>query len=116
MIRTFAMIAALATASVAIPASAQSYGGITLSFGSGGYADYDHDEDYRAYDRGAYDGYYADPRYGSGYSYTYDNPNYAWQAHERAEQVQRWRQEQERRHWKQERREHSRSWRNDDDQ
>jgi len=113
MIRTLAITAALATASVvalASPASAQTYGGVTLSFGSGGYGGYDYDGD--AYQR---DGYYtyADPRFQR--DYYYNDPAYAWRAHERREQIERWRQDQERRrYWQHERREHQ-QWRERDD-
>ncbi|WP_010165081.1 hypothetical protein [Sphingomonas sp. PAMC 26617] len=113
MIRTLALTAALATASVvalASPASAQSYGGVTLSFGSGGYGGHTYDDD--AYNRGGYYAY-ADPRYG-GYD---DERIDAWRAHERHEQIERWQREQERRrYWEHERREHQ-QWREhgDDD-
>lgn len=55
MMHKLAITAALATASlvgIAAPVSAQTYGGITLSFGSGGYG-YDGD----VYDGGSYYGY-----------------------------------------------------------
>jgi hypothetical protein len=145
MIRKLVITAALATASfvgVAGPASAQSYGGITLSFGSGGYGGYDYDDDYNA---GGYQGYY-DPRWAGnpyydigwgGYSdYDYDddyNPGgyqgyydprwagsdsgYAWRAHERREQIERWQREQERRqHWRHEHREHDQGADDDDEE
>jgi len=111
MIRKLALAAALSTISLvglASPASAQTYGGITLSFGSGSY-DYDDEDGYSG-------GYYAynDPWAGRGYYYNND-PWYEWRAHERHEQIERWQREQERRrYWEHERREHQ-QWREDDD-
>ncbi len=115
MIRILALSAALATASavaLAAPASAQSYGGVTLSFGSGGYAPYGYNE--TPYERGGYYSYPAPPVR----SYYYDDGRaYAWRAHQREEQIERWQQEQQRRrYWEQERREHQRwHYHNDDD-
>lgn len=119
MIRTLAITAALATASavgLAAPASAQAYGGVTFSFGSGGYGGYAYNGN--AYDEDAYDrgGYYAygDQRVRRDY-YDRDDRGYAWREHERQEQVERWREQQERRrHWQHERQEHQR-WGDDDE-
>lgn len=100
------------------PASAQTRGGITLSFGTRGYSGYDYDDEYPAYNDYAYGG----PQYQS--YYYYDQPSYAWQVRQRREQIerwqaeqqiQRWRAEQRQRHdWGNERREHQ-QWRFDDD-
>lgn len=117
--RKLAITAALGAASLvalAVPASAQTYSGITLSFGSGGYGGYDYYD--QGYDPGGYDAYgdpwfdpsyaydpvgpggyyaYSDPWFGRDYSY---DPEYAWRAHEYQEQVEHWRHErQERHHW-----------------
>lgn len=113
MIRKLSLTAALATAafvSFASPASAQTYGGISLTFGSSGYGGYDFDNQSYA------PGYYQDEddvQFGSGY---YDEePEYAWQNEQRDEQIERWQQEQERRaYWEHERREHQ-NYDEDDD-
>ena len=102
MIRRFAIAAALSTASLAafLPAaaSAQAYGGVTLSFGSPGY----HDR-YDGYDR---------PRYNRYYDYDREE---AWEARRRWEQHERWERERARReYWRHERAEH-RGWHRDDD-
>lgn len=111
MVRRLAVAAGLAAASLiafAPAASAQTYGGVTLSFGSGGYQDYN----------------YGYPGYRRYYD---DDARYRWEArrryeqHERWEQRQRWLQherwEQERArrdYWRHEQREHS-DWGDDDD-
>jgi hypothetical protein len=111
-LRTLAITAAFATASVVAltsPASAQTYGGVTLSFGSGGYDGYGYD--YDPYSRGTYYTY-VDPRL---QQYRYYEPGYRWRARERREQIEQWREDQQRRrYWAHERREH-RQWRDDDD-
>ena len=114
MLRNLMIAAALSTApfvGLASPAAAQTYGGITLSFGSGGYGGYDYDGD--AYDQ---EGYYG---YGSpwgGGSYSYVDPDYAWRAHERQEQAERWQQDQAaRRYWQNERQEYRHEHDDDDD-
>lgn len=111
-VRTLAITAALATASAAAltsPASAQTRGGITLSFGTGGYNSYDYDDDYPT---GSYYAYSV-PQYRTYYNY--NQPNYAWQEWARREQIERWRAEQQRReYWEHERREHQ-HWRDRDD-
>lgn len=113
MMRKLVISAAFAVASVVgltSPASAQSYGGITLSIGSGGYGGYGYDDDY--YDQRGYYGY--DSRRASRYDY-YDNSRYDWRARQRYEQLRRWQQqEQRRRYWQQQRREHHR-WQNEYD-
>ena len=118
-VRTFAISAALATASamaLASPASAQSFGGITLSFGTSGYNSYDYDDDdyaggsYYTYDVPQYQSYYY-PQYQSYYY----QPSYARQAWARQEQIERWRAEQQRRvYWEHERRENRRGHDDDD--
>ncbi len=113
MICKLLVAAAVATASVALVpiASAQSYGGITLSFGSGGY-DRDDDDSYRYGDQyqSGYNGYYAqDPRQ----DYYYQQRN--WEARRRYEQQERWQRERARRYWQQERRERQNYRRDDDD-
>lgn len=108
--------AALTTASMIVSApaaSAQSYGSVTLSFGS------------RSYDPYAYwyDGYSCDP-YGQGRVYHYygqrpsygyyGRQDYGWNA--RALQLEHWRQEQARRaYWEQERQERALGREYDDD-
>ncbi|GHH26080.1 hypothetical protein GCM10008023_40150 [Sphingomonas glacialis] len=110
-VRKLAMTVVLATASafaLASPASAQSFGGITLSFGSGGYNSYSYDDDDN-YPASSYYTYGV-PQY-QNYSY-YSRPSYEWQERARLEQ---WRAAQQRRlYWEHERREHQ-HWRDDDD-
>ena len=114
MLRKLAIVAALAVATVSAPALAQTSGGITLTFGSGGYNNYDHDDDYY-YDRGGSQIYR--PQFDSRYRY---NDRYAQRAYQRDLQLyqwrlQQWRQEQQRRYyWEQQRRD-SHDWRYDDD-
>ena len=110
MIRRLAIAAALSTASLVafLPAaSAQTYGGVTLSFGSPGYHD--------RYDR--YDRRYEEPRY-NGY-YDQDEAWEArrrWEQHERWEQRERWEQERARQeYWRRKHAEHRRWHRDDDD-
>jgi hypothetical protein len=105
MVRNFVMAAVLSTAATlafASPASAQSYGGVTLSFGSGGYDRYDGDE-YRVSEQPRYDPYYQERRE-------------AWLARQRYEQHERWEQQERarREYWWHERQEH-RQWHRDDD-
>lgn len=104
MQRKLLIAAAFVTASVAISpaASAQSYGGITLSFGSGGYDADDYAYPYQG-------GYYAQ---NPGYDY-YDQRR-AWEARRRYEQQEQWQREQSRRYWQHEHREHQ-NWRRDDE-
>ena len=70
MLRKLEITAAIATASVvalAAPASAQTFGGLTLSFGSGGYGGYSYDDDDDDDDDGQASDYaYGYPAY-SGY-------------------------------------------------
>lgn len=112
-VRKLAMTVALVTASafaLASSASAQSFGGITLSFGSGGYNSYAYDDE--EYPEDSYYTYGV-PQYQS-YSY-FRQPSYGWQERARREQIERWRAEQQRRlYWAHERREHQ-QWRDDDD-
>lgn len=91
MFRRLLIAAVLSAASMVatIPvASAQTYGGITLTFSSGGYGD---DSDFSPY--GPYANYY----------YYDQQPNYdyygdiGWAFRQRLEQRERWRQEQARR-------------------
>lgn len=116
MLLKLALAAALSTGSfvgLASPAAAQSWGGITLSFGSGGYGSYDYDDDAYAFAPEQYDAYNSSWYAPSDYYY---NPGYAWRAHERREQLEQWRREQEqRRYWQYERREHQ-QWQRDDDE
>src|SRR5438552_2669502 len=106
MIRRFAIAAALSTASLVafLPAaSAQTYGGVSLSLGSPGY----HDR-YDGYDRR-----YERPRY-NGY-YDYDRER-AWEARRRWERHERWERERAREeYWHREHAEHRRWHRDDDD-
>ncbi len=115
MIRNLAIAAALSCAVVvglSSPASAQSYGGITLSFGSGGYGGYDYGDDAYSYDPGSY---YAYTSPWAAPDYYYNDPGYDWRAHEREEQIERWQQEQQRRrYWQHERRE-DHHWREGDE-
>lgn len=112
-VRKLAVTIAFATASVfalASPASAQSFGGITLSFGTGGYNSGAFDDD--DYQVESYYTYGVPPY--QDYSY-YQQPNYGWQERARREQIERWRAAQQRRaYWEHERREHQ-QWRDDDD-
>lgn len=88
MFRRLVIAAALSAASMVanIPAaSAQAYGGITLTFGSGGYGD---DSDFSPYDPYA-TYYYYDQQ--PNYDYYGDN---GWAFRQRLEQRERWRQEQ----------------------
>ncbi len=107
MFNRFVLAAALTSASLValVPAaSAQSYGGLTLSFGSGGYDRY-HGDGYREHYR---------PRYSP---YDYDRAD-AWRARQRYDQHERWEQQRARReYWRHERNEHRRwDWdRHDDD-
>ena len=113
MLRNLAIVAALAAASVSAPALAQSSGGLTITFGSGGYNNYDYDDDYYD-DRGDY-GYrsHIDRRY------SYDN-RYQSRAYQRELRLYRYRlaqwrkQEQRRRYWEQQRRDNY-DWRYDRD-
>lgn len=112
-VRKLAVTVALAAASafaLASPASAQSYGGITLSFGTSGYNIYADDDDYPVESYA-----YSAPQYRS-YSYSYySQPGYRWQEQARREQIERWNAEQQRRlYWEHERREYQ-QWRDDDD-
>jgi hypothetical protein len=119
MIRTMAITAALAAASVAaVPASARTYGGITLSFGTSDYGSYG----YSPYDQGYY-GYYADPwgvspdYYAAprSYSFYYGNdPAYGWRAYHIREQIERWRRDQERRRYWEWRNRERHHWYHDD--
>lgn len=110
MTRVLTLTTALAIAGLAAfasPASAQTYGGITLSFGSGSYGGY-------SYDEGDDDGYYryADP--GFPRYYDEDGRYEAWRLDERREQIERWQDAQERRrYWQQERWE-DQPWGDDD--
>ncbi|GAA0311373.1 hypothetical protein GCM10009087_21840 [Sphingomonas oligophenolica] len=101
MIRRFAIAAALSTASLVVflpAASAQTYGGVTLSFGSPGYHD-------------RYDRRYEQPRYNP-----YEDQDEAWEARRRWEQHERWERERARQeHWRHEHAEHGRWHRDDDD-
>jgi hypothetical protein len=136
MIRKFAVAAAVSAASLVAfvpPASAQSFGGITLSFGSGGgYGDYDDYDGYDSYQyRPSYSGssysYRARPRYdyyqngyngyyNNGYGGYYGNGYYGGRGYARHEQLERWQQERAREnHWRSERREHQRRHDDDDD-
>lgn len=103
MLRKLAIVAALSVAAVSTPALAQSSGGLTITFGSGGYNNYDYDDrDY--YDRG-HDGY----RPQIDRRYDYDN-RYQSRAYQRELRLYRyrlaqWRKEQQRRrYWEQQRR------------
>jgi hypothetical protein len=112
MIRGIAIVTALAAASASVPAIAQSYGGLTLTFGNGGYNRYDYDEDYY-YDRSGQQIYR--PQFER--RYRYNNP-YEQRSYQRELQLYQWRlqqwQEQQRRYyWEQQRRDHD--WRYDDD-
>lgn len=122
MIRTIAITAALAAAAMAAaPSPARTYGGVTLSFGTGGYDPYGYG--YETYGS-PYSGYYADPwqSYPSyyaaprSYSFYYRNgPAYGWRDYERREQIARWRQEQERRRYWELQRRARHHWYSDDD-
>jgi hypothetical protein len=112
MIRRFAIAAAVSTASLVafLPAaSAQTYGGVTLSFGSPGYHD--------RYDR--YDRRYEGPRYNPYYDYERAEAWEArrrWEEHERWEQRERWERERARQeYWRHEHAEQRRWHRDDDD-
>ena len=114
MFRKLAITAALTAAVVSAPALAQSSGGITFTFGTGGYNSYDYaDEDY--YDQRGYYGY----RPQIDHRYAYSNP-YAQRRYQRELQLYQWRlqqlrQEQQRRqYWEQQRR-HGGGWYDGDD-
>lgn len=108
MVRRFVMAAVLSSAcavAFAPAASAQSYGGITLSFGSGGYGAYDGDayQGYSGYDDGSYDPYQQERRE-------------AWIARQRYEQHELWeQQERARQEYREHEREEHRDWHRDDD-
>ncbi len=118
MFRRLLIAAAMSTASLvcfAPAASAQTYGGVTLSFGSGGYG-----QGY-GYGYPAYRSYYQ-PRYRR---YYYDRDS-AWIGRQRYEQHERWEQQRARQeywrreerarrdYWRHEHAEH-RGWHDDDD-
>ncbi|MEG3122329.1 hypothetical protein [Sphingomonas sp. GB1N7] len=110
MLRALAIVAALATAAVSPLASAQTSGGITLTFGTGGYSSYgdgDDDDDY-GYGYGSRGGY---STYNPQVDQRYDYQNrYVSQAYQRDLQLyqwrlQQWQQDQQRRlYWEQQRR------------
>ena len=105
MLRKLAIVAALSAAAVSTPALARSSSGITVTFGSGGYNNYDHDDDHY-YDRGYY-GY----RPQIDRRYDYDN-RYTSRVYQRDLRLYRWRLAQ----WRQEQqRRDSYDWRYDDD-
>ena len=107
MLSKILIAAAFAATSLAVvpAASAQSYEGLTLSFGNGGYEAYD----YGRPNEGAYGGYYAQQP-----SYEYYYQRRAWEARRRYEQQEQWQRERARQHWQHERCEHQ-NWRRDDD-
>lgn len=112
MICKLAIVAALVAATASAPALAQSSGGITFTFGNGGYNSYDYDEDYY-YDRGGRQIYR--PQFERQYRH---NNHYEQRSYQRELQLYQWRlqqwQEQQRRYyWEQQRRGHD--WRYDDD-
>ncbi len=100
---TAAILSAAASVAFSPAASAQSYGGVTLSLGSGGYNRYDGD-DYRGYERPRYDPYYQERRE-------------AWLARQRYVQHERWEQQERarREYWRHERQERQQWHRDDDD-
>lgn len=113
MFRKLAIVAALAAATASGPALAQSSGGITLSFGTGGYNNYDYDDDYY-YDRGGRQIYR--PQFERQYRYN----RYAQRAYERELQLyqwrlQQWRREQQRRYYWEQQRRNNHDWRYDHD-
>lgn len=113
MLRKLAIVAALAAATASAPALAQSSGGITLTFGTGGYNSYDYDDNYY-YGRGGHQIYR--PQFERQYRY---NDRYAQRAYERElrlyqYRLQRWRQEQQRRYYWEQQRRNNHDWRYDD--
>ena len=114
MLRRLAIVAALAAATVSAPALAQSSGGITLTFGTGGYNNYDYDDDYY-YDQGRRQIYR--PQFERQYRF---NNRYAQRAYERELQLyqyrlQQWRREQQRRYYWEQQRRYRQDWRYDYD-
>lgn len=112
MIHRLAIVAALAATTISAPAFAQSSAAITLSFGNGGYNNYDYDEDYY-YDAGGRQIYR--PQFERRYRY---NSPYEQRLYQRELQIYQWRlqkwQEQQRRYyWEQQRGGHD--WHDDDD-
>ena len=100
-----AVLSAIPIVGFAPAASAQSFGAVTLTFGSGGYGE---EDDYQPY-------YPSDGRY-------YEQPRYDgyWNAdrdyRQRREETDRWRRERaEQDYWRQERQEHHTYRRNDDE-
>ena len=113
MLRKLAIVAALSAAAVSTPALARSSSGITVTFGSGGYNNYDYDDDYY-YDRGHY-GYR--PQIDRRYDHDNRDTSRAYQRELRLYRwrLAQWRQEQQRRrYWEQQRRD-SYDWRYDYD-
>ena len=109
MIRKLMIAAALSAIPIvgfAPAASAQTYGGVTLTFGLGGYVD---EDDYQPYYPA--DGqYYEQPQY---YGYWNTDRDYR----QRREEIDRWRRERaEQDYWRQERQEHHYYRRDDDDE
>lgn len=114
MVRHLLMAAVLSSAAslaLAPAASAQTYGAVTLSFGSGGYDRY-YEDDYRGYPG------YAQPRYDPYYQQRYyQERREAWIARQRYEQHERWERQQraQRDYWRHEHDEHRGGQRDDDD-
>ena len=113
MSRKLAIVAALAAATVSAPALAQSSGGITFTFGTGGYNSYDYDDDYY-FDQGGRQIYR--PQFERQYRH---HNRYAQRAYERELQLyqwrlQQWRQEQQRRYYWEQQRRYRPDWRYDD--
>lgn len=114
-----ALLIALSGAAIAAassPASAQSYGGISLSFGSGpAYDNYEYNSgQYSDYD---YSGNY-NSRYYPTYRYSYNQPDSSWYDYNydyyrnqqrRQRNLERWNREQQREYARHERDEH-RDW------
>ena len=114
MLHKLAIVAALTAAAVSVPAVAQSSGGITFTFGTGGYNSYDYDGDDQ-YDQGGYYGYRPQIDYRYGYNNRYAGRSYQRELQLYQWRLQQWRQEQQRRqYWEQQRR-NGGGWYDDDD-